>query len=120
MAHPFRSLPFRTRFRSRRSRWPPRITIALDGLKLHRFARQAIDEVRRKVEVLDALVGLLDGISADLQPGDEADQLRAKTTMMRAALKEIVVTAIDAAVAVGQVRFVGQLWSIEVEDGPGE
>jgi hypothetical protein len=120
MAHPFRNLPFGTRFRSRRSRWPPRITIGIDGLKFHRFARQAIDELRAKVEVLDALVGLLDGTSADVQPGDEADQLRAKTTVMRAALKEIVVTVIDAAVAVGMVRFVGQLWSIEIEDGPEE
>lgn len=121
-------MPPRLRLTSSRSssskeaprRRSPRTTITIDGLGLHRIAREAIRDLHSKVEVLDAIVGLLDGVAAETFPGDESDHLRASTTMMKAALREIVVTAIDAAVAVGQVRFVGQLRSIEIEDGPEE
>lgn len=70
--------------------------------------------------MLDALVGLLDGISADVQPGDEQDHIRASTTMLKAALREIASTAIDAAVAIGQVRLVGQLWENAIDQDDEE
>lgn len=95
-------------------------TWRFDGLRLHRITREAIRDLHAKIEVLDAIVSLLDGVSTDVQPGDEHDRIRATTTMVKAALREIVSTAIDAAVAVGQVRFVGQLRGIEIEDAPEE
>ena len=92
----------------------------IDGLGLHRITRQAIRDLHERVEQLEALVGLLDSISSDIFPGDQARGLRAAATIMQTTLAEIVVRAIDAAVAVGQVRFAASLRSIEIEEGPGE
>ena len=87
---------------------------------LHRITRQAIRDLQEKIEVLTNIVGLLDGVASETFPGDDADHIRGSTTMMRAALKEIVSTAIDASVAVGQVRFMSALRGIEIEDGAEE
>ncbi|MBL9028188.1 MAG: hypothetical protein JNL21_38705 [Myxococcales bacterium] len=62
----------------------------------------------------------MDSISSEVFPGDEPDQLRSATTILRSTLEEIASTAIEAAMAVGQVRFVGQLRGIEIEEGPEE
>ena len=118
---PFRRLRF-LRARSRRRPLPdaPPTTITLHALGLHRLARQAIRDLQERVHQLDALVGLLDSLSAEVQPGDSLEHLRGATTMLRAALREVVGVAIEAAVAVGQVRFVGLLRGIEVEGLDGE
>ena len=111
------SSPPRGRSSQRR---PPRTTFVLDGLGLHRVTRQAIRDLHERVEQLEALVGLLDSIASEVFPGDNARQTRAAATIMQTTLAEIVARAIDAAVAVGQVRFAASLRSIEIEEGPEE
>lgn len=91
----------------------------IDGLGLHRITRQAIRELHERVDQLEALVGLLDSISSEVFAGDEPDQLRAATTIMRTTLASIASTAAEAGVAVGQVRFVGQLRAVEIEEPLG-
>ncbi len=103
-----------------RQRRPPHPRFVIDGLGLHRVTRQAIRDLHDRVEQLESLVGLLDSISSEVFPGDEPDQLRSATTILRSTLEEIASTAIEAAVAVGQVRFAASLRSIEIEDGPEE
>ncbi len=99
---------------------PGRTTITIDALALHRVARTAIRDLQDRVEVLENLVGLLDSIAGEVYTGDPAEEIRAATTMLRCGLREVVATAVDASVAVGQVRLVGALRSIEIEDGPPE
>ena len=117
LPRPPSSPPGRGPSRERRS---PRTTVVLDGLGLHRVTRQAIRDLHERVEQLEALVGLLDSIAQDVFPGDHARGLRAASTIMQTTLAEIVARAIDAAVAVGQVRFSASLRSIEIEEGPEE
>ena len=89
-----------------------------DALGLHRIAATAIRDLHDRVEVLENLVGLLQSIASETYSGDPAEELRAATTMLRCGLREVVATAVDAAVAVGQVRLVSALRGIEIEDGP--
>lgn len=84
------------------------------------MTRQAIRDLHERVEQLESLVGLLDSISAEVFPGDHAREMRAAATIMQTTLAEIVARAIDAAVAVGEVRFAASLRSIEIEEGPEE
>lgn len=88
----------------------------IDGLGLHRITRQAIRDLHERVGQLEALVGLLDSISAEVFAGDGPAEPRAATTILKTTLASIASTATEAAVAVGQVRFVGQLRSIEIEE----
>lgn len=103
-----------------RQRRPPHPRFVIDGLGLHRITRQAIRDLHERVEQLESLVGLLDSIASEVFPGDHARETRAAATIMQTTLAEIVAKAIDAAVAVGQVRFAASLRSIEIEDGPEE
>ncbi len=94
--------------------------MTLDALGLLRVARTAIRDLHEKIAVLDSLVGLMESIASDVYPGDDADEIRAATAVLRCALREVVSSAVDASVAVGQVRLVGALRAIEVEEGPEE
>lgn len=84
------------------------------------MTRQAIRDLHERVEQLESLVGLLDSIATEVFPGDHVRETRAAGTIMHTTLAENVTKAIDAAVAVGQVRFSASLRSIEIEEGPDE
>jgi ribosomal protein L30/L7E len=113
-----RALP--TSFSTSKDRRPPHPRFVLDGLGLHRVTRQAIRDLNDRVEQLESLVGLLDSIASEVFAGDQAREMRAAATIIQTTLAEIVARSIDAAVAVGQVRFAASLRSIEIEEGPDQ
>jgi len=98
--------------RNRRQRY----TLTLDLLGLHRRKREAIRALHEQVEVLENLVGLLDMLSVDVYADDEGADLRATSTMMKAALKEIAAISVELAARLGELRFMAHLRAITVEE----
>lgn len=118
MARP--RLPSRRDHRDHRDqpdqRHPPRTVIKLDRLGLHRIRSQARRELQEQIDTIRNLVGLLDSLSFEIATAEEPEDLRATTTMMRAALREIASTSIETSMAVGKVRFGGDIEGIEIEE----
>lgn len=70
------------------------------------------------VEQLEALVGMLDLVASDTYSDDPSDELRASSTMMRAASREMMSVVTDLAVRLGELRFMAFLEGVTIEEGP--
>lgn len=103
-----------TRSRKRRDR----TTITLDLLGLHRRKRETLKAIADHIEVLEHLVGFAQTISDDTFADDEADHLRASSTMLRAVARELMTTTTELATRLGELRFMAFIQAITIEDGP--
>lgn len=90
----------------------------LDLLGLHRRKRETIRAIGEHVEVLANLVGLAQTIADDTFADDEPSSLRASSTMLRAAAREMMSTTVELATRLGELRFMAFLDAITIEDGP--
>lgn len=101
--------------RSGRRARPETMTVTLHALGLHRRKREVLRGIADQIERLQNLVGLLESIGGDTFADDEPAQLRASSTIMRTALREIVGTTIEMAAHLGELRFAAHLSALELE-----
>jgi hypothetical protein len=79
-----------------------------------------IRSIGEHVEVLENLLSLVDMVASDTFSDDPSDELRASSTMMRAASREMTSTLIELATRLGELRFMAFLEGITIEEGPPE
>jgi hypothetical protein len=96
-----------------------RLTVTLHLLGLHRRKREVIRAIGDHVEQLEALVSLCHMVSTDTFSDDPGEELRASSTMMRAASREMMSTTIELATRLGELRFMAHLESITIEEPEG-
>ncbi len=97
-----------------------RLVLTLDLLGLHRRKRETIRAIGDHVEVLEHLVGLAQSVADDTFADDEPDALRASSTLLRAAAREMMSTSVELAGRLGELRFMAFIQAITIEDGPEE
>lgn len=104
-------MPRRSHIRRRRNK-----ILKLDGAGVHRHQVKATTSIQENIEGLIAVVTLLDEIGCETFADSDGVELKSTTTMMRAALTSIGESAIDIAIGLGQLRALGGLEGVTLDD----